>query len=536
MTAFARDNGAWVEGPLITRHVGAWIDPRSNGFIRDNGAWVQFQPPPSSSLLPPTNLTVVPTSIAATATWTNPTQTLTPTEVQFRVPEITTVWTELNYPATVSYWSALNPSTEYQYQIRYIIRSSINGLITATSDTVTRFFTTQAAYGPSNPAPDPGGSGPATWIPWSPTTNPATCSWEYVVQDPDTAESALVWRDTLVTGTFSGAGGNQSIDFIALGFACGAFLRLKFREVCDSIPGAWNYGEPFSVPCDWDAACSGLPVATWTEAAWADAAFGMPVVCQREGLQGLVMEDYITTDTYARLPGYVGYAFGDSKAWVMGRVDNSNAGTPTVGGTNTGLVGVSETTDFSVTMTVRLYDQPNNELAGGTLLAMIGNQIRIRAYSQGAGYVLAASWYKAGGGSFQITSTVEVALGAIQTLVLSIDQDGTKFLNVERTITSISDTDTPSWAGGAFNQDIVLHTNGRGRVRSVGGWKRAMTVDESNSFFLSDYDRAVVALEPDIIFRFTSATFGPQLPDPTYDEAVDLLNPDIEFRFNSINP
>jgi hypothetical protein len=482
MPVFGRVNGEWVQGDLRARKDGAWTEETDAVFGRLDGAWVQCQPDPAGELLAPANLAAVPTSNEATFTWDDPTMDATPTDVQYRIPEITPVWIEADFGTNLVVWPALAASTAYQFQARYIVRT--DGEITATGPTATVFFSTTALEGPGTPAPDPGG----TFVPWTPLTGGGVvggsgCWYEYILQEFNEAGTGGAWADTAVTGSQDGDVEELVLDLEDLGIDCGAVLRFKYREVCNSVPGDYAFGPVFQNICDGDAECGGVEVSdAFLTTVFADAILAMPQLCYRDDLGYSVIEDYVTEDIYGKLPGFASPSFANGE-WGVNAATNALAiGSPVVGGGNTGLAVVDETTDFSYTMTVRLNEQPPDDVSGGVRLAAIGSRLFIRAYEEGSGYRIGVVFPKVGGGSFSLQSTTELALDEFNVITVTIDQNGNKLLYINRDL-DVTDATVTAANFVDLHPSLILYGSAQATLRTVGAWDRVLTASEVSSLF-----------------------------------------------------
>lgn len=243
MGTYQWDGSAWSDqGVLRVRNGSEWTTQNDYAAVWNGTEWEAFQPLASSALLPPESLVVTPSDLSASCVWVNPTQpaSLTPTDIQVRIPETTSVWTEYPYPSTTASFGFLHTATNYQVQVRYVVREL--GSVTAVSAITEEFFTTAALSGPGTPAADPGGTGPDTTIPFGDVAGTpgipgsSDCWWEYVVQEQNGwALGEIAWADTATTAEVDGDVGSIELDFIALGFTGGSLVRLKYREVCDSV-------------------------------------------------------------------------------------------------------------------------------------------------------------------------------------------------------------------------------------------------------------------------------------------------------------
>lgn len=496
MPAFVRDNGAWSEGIMRVRNGSTWTADDDAGFARDGSEWVQFQPEPTE-LLPPEN--VVASNIqaqGATFTWTNPDQDPLPTQVQYRVPEITTVWTELEYPATTTIATFLAPETEYQFQVRYIIRE--DGLITTFSSTVSVFFTTPALSGPGTPAPDPMGTGPDAIIPWGDTNNPGPvgsefCWWEYVIQQFSYASG---FTDTAVTAEVAGDIGALAFNFIDEGFACADVLRWKYREVCDSVPGEWQYASAFEVICDYTEDCGGAAqTADFSSNALysdPDVVFAMPKMCWNSDTFKNEIIDFVAAGTeYGKLSAFRVPLYIDSAWGLYATSGISEYGEPLAAGHVPGLVPIGSpvpelTSDFSFTTDVLLDIVPQAGSGAPVKLLEIGKTLKLYAYANGGSWRVTASVPKEGGGSFSLTSTTDLTTDEWHKITVTIDQDGDKILYIDG-VADTTDSDTTRANFGDMKGDVELYMNDNGAHRKVAGWGRVLTPTEINSLLGAPY-------------------------------------------------
>jgi len=493
MPAYSRDDGAWEQSVMRQRSSGEWSADDALGFVRDGGAWVQFQAPAGDTdLLQPINLVATPDDLEATFTWDNPTplsEAATPTHIQFRIPETTAVWTEYVYPVTTTTISYLAAATDYQFQIRYITR--VDGVIDLVGPITEVFFTTLALSGPGTPAPDPDGTGGDSITEW-PTTpggGPYTvggsgCWWEYTIQEFDV--DTYVWSDSvLIAGVeVDGDIGALTYNFETEGFDCGQVLRWKYREICNSVPGDWQYASAFNVYCDYDAPCAGVnQTAVFSSAPWndGDVVFAMPKICYEDAKTNI--EDFVQAGTiYGKLSGYHLPLYLSSTWEIRALDDLSPYGEPIVAGHVPGLVLIGSavpalTSDFSLNAEIFLDEQPSAGSGAPVKLLEIGKTIKVYAYAEGAGWRVTMSVPKEGGGTFDLASTAELAIGEWNILGLTIDQDGDKLLYLDGALDT-TDADTTRANFGDFKGDVEINLNDRARVRNVGGWSRVLTPGE----------------------------------------------------------
>lgn len=480
MPAHAYSGSTQVESIARVWNGSGWTDDNDNLWAWDGSAWKLIQPFADSILNPPINLVVSDiTDHAATVTWENPDQEVTPTHVQVRVPEETPIWTEYDYGTQTFTWPTLDPETAYQFQVRYVVR--VDGIVTLTSASASVFFDTLAPAGPSLPAPEPGGPPTGSTIYWPNTGSPGPvggsgCWWEYVVQELDLD---WIWVDTAVTDEIDGDIGALDIDFIDEGIACGTVCRLKYREVCNSVPDVWEYGGSFVVACDYDDSCGGVvDGASWTSTPFTDAILAMPQICWEDERQKI--EDFITGQEYTPMPGYYSPGIVDGD-WVLnGAPTNDDQGTAIAAGYNSNLAALDSTTDLSFSVDVNLSSLPLDDMAGGTKIAVLGNRITLRAYQDGAGYRIGVVMPKVGGGSISLQGTNVLTLNDWWSATITIDQDGDKILFTQA---GVDATDSSGVAADLddMTSELELYGNASARIRKVAAWDRALDAGEAAS-------------------------------------------------------
>lgn len=493
MPAYSRDSGAWEQAVFRQRVSGEWSGDDALGYVRDGGEWVLFQQPVGDEdLLKPENLTASPGDFDATFTWTNPEplfEAATPTHIQVRIPNTTTVWTELVYPATTTSIAYLNSSTEYQFQARYIIRE--DGSITATGAIAEVFFTTTTVDGPGTPAADPGGTGPDTIWDWGPTPGGGSCHWEYILQLADTPASGfLTWSDTAVTGTVASEG-QLALDLVNdEGIACGQLARWKFRQNCSGDTSDYEFGEEFVVVCDWGQDCGGVtPSVNFTLAPYTDAntLFAFPQSCPSD-TDTMRVEDAVQPSVeYGKLAGFGSIqTYTDGFHTAYGKTTNSTVGTPMLAGVCGDMALLEDADDFSVTMRVMLDEVPGGTGGGGGVapaafpIARFGRNVAISAvFDTTTTWVARATWIDANGDFVTLTGTTPLSLDEYHSLTLVLDSNSTKILYVDGAVEE-SDTSNVACAFSAdgIGQDIQVYANGFMRFQGCAGWDRVLSAAE----------------------------------------------------------
>lgn len=257
----------------------------------------------SSPLNPVTNLAVVPpvTDTMAGFSWTNPSQTVTPTGTQVRIPGVSALWVDLPYPGTGSQskdWLFLNPSTFYEFEVRLI--REVNGAITHVSPTRSVAFTTAAPTVPIVDPTDPGGE--TIIIP----TDPGGCEeidWKLESSDDGSAWTLV---DSGDESDFTDVDGELQLDLSAQSWTAGLLYRVCTRTACDP-PGVGSYvcSEPFQPDCATPAQLS--------EAPFDDASLKLyiPQVC------GATIEDAVSDLPVSLGPDYAGVGYDDASEYVL---------------------------------------------------------------------------------------------------------------------------------------------------------------------------------------------------------------------------
>ena len=533
MGVYQRSGGAWTDvGVMRRRESGAWSENVDGGYVRSGGEWVQFQPVAAAELNPPENLAVAPDDQSAVATWTNPTQDVgnDPTHVQVRIPETTTVWTEIPMPVTTTTFSYLAPETEYQFQIRYVLRE--DGVVVKESPIAEKFFTTLALTGPGAPAADPGGSGPDTSWDWGVPSGGASCSWEYILQTAETpASGAIIWSDTAVTGTVASEG-TLTLDLVNdYGIECGGLARFKYRENCSGALSDYEFGEPFMMVCDWDVTCGGLgPNAAFANTIYSDPniLFAFPEACADvDGLNifdqsQIRIVDYTdNTIVYGKLSGFGAFdIYGEQQ--IIGSVDNGTLGRPTVAGQCGDLTLLVDADDLSISAWVQLDDVPGGSGGGsGTAPASfpflrVGRNVAFSCvFATTTTFYIRATWIDRDGDFVTLTSSTAYNLDEFIHAALTLDSDGTKTLYVNAVVEATDTSNTPvSISGAGLGQDLEVYTNGLGRVKSVAGWDRVLTPEEVAAI----YNPSAILASADLYFPMDEASGGVSFP---YFDTID---------------
>lgn len=533
MAVYKREASGWSEQGIMRARSGSeWTGIADAGYAWNGTEWVNFQPLAASDLNPPESLVVLPSDTSASATWVNPTQDVgnEPTHLQLRIPETTDVWTEYAMDVAAASVGFLTESTNYQWQIRYIIRE--DGSITKTSPITEAFFTTTALSGPGTPAADPGGSGPDTTIPWGGTGNDGPvggpgCWWEYIVQTADTpASGTITFSDTAVTGSFDGDAGSLDIDFVAEGLTCGQAARMKYRENCDGTPGDYAYGDPFVIACDWSADCGGNSgSASFAIEPFTDAIHAMPKVCVA-AFDPLQIEDHVVSGlTYGKLDGFLSVSKQDNDDVLIAKNTNGTLGKPVAAGKVGALALLEDADDASFTLNVMLDEVPGGSGGGGGVapasfpIVRWGKNVAISAvFATTTTWYPRASYIDANGDFVTLTSSTALSLDAWHTVTLTMDSDGTKTLYADA-ISEATDTSNvaPAFSDAGIGQDVEIYLNESGRIRRVCAWDRVLS--EAEVGLVNAPKNAPYLLSSTVSIE-TTQTFSASIP--TF-EAGDLV-------------
>jgi hypothetical protein len=314
-------------------------------------------------------ISVTPDRFSATFTWENPAQTQgDPTHVRVRIAEFGDTWAEYAYPLLS--WTAygLSPSTSYTFQIQLLRRESgtvsfVSALrncpslpvqVQSTSEIRSRTFTTLAGIGvPTDdggdsiiPIPDVDGTpGPP---------GGANCWWQWQIQVVDLTTGQ--WSDTTYSGTVAGNAGQIDFDVTVLDAL--RVYRIKYREVCNGVPGPWQYGEPFTGGADWAGTCGGnTPSDSYADTYHADAdLFVLPYACLLEG-QGLFNREYLSGILVVPGEGYDLIFRDTDQEWTWTTRDWTTLDSKLVGSTYLPAIeGLDNNDDFSLEMELRFFE------------------------------------------------------------------------------------------------------------------------------------------------------------------------------------
>lgn len=185
--------------------------------------------------------------------WTNPSQTITPTTTQVRIPQLSTQWLDMPYPITSFAWLGLPPTTTFRFEVRLI--REVDGITTAVSDVRSVMFTTPVS---PRPTPPPGGDGSVVVVP---SPDPG-CDLEWKLSESD--DNGDTWtvvrsgdQDDLV---YDAGADTYTLDNSDYTYLDGHIYEQCIREVCGGEPGEWDcQAAPFNPLCTTPAQMSTAP-------------------------------------------------------------------------------------------------------------------------------------------------------------------------------------------------------------------------------------------------------------------------------------
>lgn len=248
-------------------------------------------------LLPVENLAftaVGETSLAVS--WTNPTQPfITPTEVQFRIPQLSLIWLETDYPATSLAWAGLTAETQYTVEVRLVRK--VNGLVTNASTVEAVTAITDPATVPNNPGPDPGGDEPGDTTIEIPDPDP-DCDLEWELQEDDGTGWTTILsgdRDDLIDN----GDGTWDLNLDESVFDPDKLYRVRSREVCGGIEGPWLNGQPWDPPDDWTDPCTTPPALSVAPYDSEDLLLFVPKICAPD-----TITEAVTGNPATKGPGF----------------------------------------------------------------------------------------------------------------------------------------------------------------------------------------------------------------------------------------
>jgi len=420
------DGSSWIRHTGYVANAGTFSDGGDNLWAWDGTAWQLIQPvvPVGTGLLPPIDLSVdFLDDHAVEITWANPDQPgPDPTDVQYRIPEITSVLTELPYPINIFNHEGLQELTAYTFEVRYIIREL--GEVTLASEFASIPFVTEQQP-VSEPGPDPGGGPGGGVITVKPLPDPDNCNyaWTLEVYNP----TSQTWIPTGFSGTHPGDQEDFHYDLATLDPT--RVYRFEFCEVCFGTPtGECNYGPQFNGLADWEADCGGIPgSSSGALAPTADAIWQMPHICTDAIGERIALFDGVS--------GTELHQGSNMAAWFHDSAGEHAVVCDTEGGNVFGAdLAIIETAiqtgdDFTI-----MYGWRNPDIlpeVGSHIQVFIGSAHSIQIVVTPSGWSAKASFVKAGGGTIELVGTEHPHDTARHHALLRWDSDGTKGLWVD---------------------------------------------------------------------------------------------------------
>lgn len=519
MPVFARVSGEMIECIPFARYSAQLSDADDQLFARDAGTNKLIYPDATAAgdLLPVTGLAVTdgPDHFSVTIGWTNPAQPdITPTDIQVRVAELGAVWTEIPAAADEWSWTALEASSEYVAQVRYIQR--VDGILVETSAVRSVSFTTTAApLGP--PAEDPGSPGGTDTV-WpignpigggTPPSTPDGCWWEWALQIMELDTTVVSWLDTGITGTEDGDGTNISYDTTSLDNT--RTYRMCKREACDTNGdgtadefGEWECSPPFPGAFDWGVTCGAIPLSRSAALdVAADATWAFPRYCNIDDT-GVEMVDAISNTQIGKGADFAALYADEAGEW--GVVADADGGITMTAALAAIPTTIGQGLDFTVASQLRF--SPGHTLSNGrtTTIASAGQGAVVWQIIE-----TATGWYPRV--SFRLTSSY-ISLEAselplddlVHTLTLYFDADSTKRLWVDG-VEGDSDTSGDDLHASVIVQPMYWTAmTGFGTSFQQLGWDRLLTDNEIASLT----DEWLVADE--YLFNYTGAVQQVEVP------------------------
>lgn len=373
------------------------------------------------------NIATTKDEYSMSATWELPDgDEITPTQVRVRILEISpNTWATYSYPKTSWAFSGLTPGTQYTLQVQLVATfeatdsfvsttrncPSLPVLRTAESAIIAKVFTTDTGVGP----PTDGITNDTTINFVFPDTDGtpgsaggSDCYWGYKWQ----YRTACAWADTAVSEVeVDGDVGDVTHDTAAVPFTTypNTLFRLAYREICNAVPQAWVYGEPF-MAVDWtDPDCLGIVKSASrasTPYSTADL-FVLPAVCQEDGTWLQIVDELTDTEFQPQEPGFKCVEYIDGE-WTLIADDTSDTAISNtifqglLSGTIAAIANFNAETDFTLSFEIKIPDN-SLVLAGGTgayTIIDIGGKIKAQMIQNTGSYSLQIQVPRDGGGAY----------------------------------------------------------------------------------------------------------------------------------------
>jgi len=271
-------------------------------------------------LLPPFNVEQIGAGERAiTMLWELPDgQPVAPTHVQMRLRELSTVWAEVDYPATTIEWLNITPPSGQAY-VTFDVRllRKVNGVVTHYSEFewATAFPGPTLAPGPPyNPNPEvPSGDVGVDFpfpdedcdVEWELQANTGS-GWSTVMSGDQDDEHVTINDDGTLTLVFDESELDPDTTY-----------RVRTRPVCEGVPGDWLYGPAWDPPDDWiEDPCE-------TPAVLAEAPFDDPtLVCYvPQVCNGVDVEEAVSGTPGAKGPAWGDWLPVDDRMFMLAAAD-----------------------------------------------------------------------------------------------------------------------------------------------------------------------------------------------------------------------
>lgn len=444
-------------------------------------------------------------------TWTNPSQTTTPTETQVRITGLSTTWLDLAYPGTGAAgfdWLSLAPSTLYEFEVRLVRR--VNDVIVAVSPARSVVFQTAS---PTVPVYVPGGGGTIS----IPTGEYSCDTIEWKLEESSDGGSS--WS-TVDSGDDSDFDAEDILDLSAFSFVSGRLYRVCTR--CDGTMDAWDCSDIFQVECDAPGALSSAPFND------ASLEIFVPKICDGEIYEAV-----------ADALGYRGPAFGQITNASNGEYalmsDGSQGGIVAYGPADA-TIGLTDDASYGITVSL------GNVPASGSPIALWrcgGMQIEA-LYESSTTWRVRARTFIASGGSITTTSSDPLNLDTEYVVLVTHDvseQDVTLY---------VDGTEAATGTAGTRNAGLAVW------VITLPADSYATAAAVWSSMDVSDFDTFTSSLNPQHWWKGdeasssladsgigTALTLNPS-GSPTYQQSVgSFLGPDCNgtsYFGSSTNP
>ena len=397
-------------------------------------AWVQpdLQSSEQTPLLKPVNA-LQATDVredGATFSWSEPTQTVAPTETQVRMNS--GPWLSIAYPAGGFDWfTGLAPKTLHKFEVRLVRK--VDELTTHVSPVREVSFTTLEVTVPTVP---PDGDGTVVVVP--PPDEECDVVWE-LLRSSDGITYTMVASGDKDDFVYDEETDTWTLDNSSYTFEEGYTYRRRVREICGGVPGDWVYETPTSIVCEDPAQLGSAPYDDATLKVFVPKICGTKVLEAVTGVEG------------TKGPAFGGIGLDNAGNYAL------KSATGVGGIVAYGAAGIEELTgDLSKAITINLGTVP----ASGSPVALWQCAgLHIEAH-----YVSASTWrvrakiFLASGGS--ITTTFSGALNLDTEYEIFVEHD----VENETVSVKVDDTEVGTGTAGA-------------RVNALPVWIMALPAD-----------------------------------------------------------